>query len=422
MDFNQGFFDSTIDAHGRIELRDAVRLRGYINFRLLFWPHVYFTDATINNHKILRDLMFENTLEVKSDHNRWLPRDYGELLENKVIKIAVRDSLNPHFSSELRQLQKNAKNLSLPDESYTRKIDNLIKDDAITQYSLEEVSRLFSSKVKTLLRKNSNDKNKADQIKTVYKKLNEKYKNEEKIDFNQILEYLVRTGYQPESSIYKELKSVISECYNNNVPTILKINNQHIFQSMETIRDREDDKIRVEWQNENGECIPTYFNILALAYLPSSRLMEIFHISERQKFIDCLASYTASDGYYDYNDVCSAFERYIEEINRIFKDYFDIMAKGGRFDFWKGGVEKLHNIKLKILTNPVTPIISYSLQKAVDILADDKILAALELANIFNIFVMPHLKVDSTLFLTGEKKKLFVSLKNKSVITSGEPV
>lgn len=425
MNFSQGFFDSTVDAHGDVRLRDPMRLRGYINFRLLFWPNIYFTDATVNNNRILRDLMFENK-DGLSGRYPFLPHDYNKLLKNKVIKIAVRSSLNDEtFSSDLRKLQFNGQNLSLPDDEYTKQIENIISPDVIIRYDLNDVSRLFSDKVRKCLANSSNWIKPADEeLQKLCERLYDEYQGCQLMKFNDLLDSVREYGYDQDDFMYKKIRTQLSECYKNNVPEILGLNNQHILRAPEPeIIDGRMNDIEMIYYSDENETVPVHFDIESLAYLPSGRILEILEMNSRKTFIEKLNRFVDRDRV-GYNDVYTEFEKYITDLNMLCKDYFGSMRN--KNNFFESCFHKMKSIKMKVFESSVYPVITYSISEAFEhlqLIADERWKPIEEIVKIFGIFILPaiNMKKLSWEFDDGQKK-LFAELANRSVVTTSQKI
>lgn len=416
MDFEQGFFDSTVDAHGDRRLMDPMRLRGYINFRLLFWPQVYFTDATINNNMILRDLMFEDRDQDRLQYKYYpkLPRDYHNLFEKRIIKVAVRSDLDAaNFSSQLRERQRENQNLSLPDENYVRRIDQLLDSNAVIIYEIDEVSRLFSEKVKNYLQLEARESGFPER-KNVCTNLYSEYRDVERLNFNELLDSVKRSGYHEETDIYKDLKDSISQCYNNNVPESLKLNNQEFMLSDKFMIDRRENQIIVN--HPLNETIPVRFDIQSLAYLPSEQLSEILNLTERQSFMNQLDLY-ANQREINYNDLCSTLSTYSEAISNLIGEYYKTINT--HHGILTTGLQRTGKLAMRIAEHPMTPIISYTLGRLTEgagIIPAEMMDAISEVRELFGIFITPWLK---SIQFQSRDDKLFKILKNRSVITVG---
>ena len=336
VDYKKGYFDAVTDAHGIVGMRNDLpiedrqfALRAYINYRLLFWREMYFTDAAINNNTNLRFLMFEDKA-IQNNKYPLLPRDYNKLLSNNIFKIAVRDSLTPgSHAKELYKLQKRNKYTDIPNESYVEAIDGMVQEKLKTSQTIimpfctKKVSLLFSNKVKIYLQHQTINDLELNFVKLM---LWSHYKDYELINFNGLLTNLVLKGYNLNSRVYKIIKSDISMYYNSNVPETLGLNYETSIKSLtpgESFGRHLPTMERCEVENR----IPfvNAFNADLLAYIPSDIIIQSLNLSQRYKFIKKLNDTITGDNK-DIDILSAAFESYVKQLDLLFKDSFSNLS------------------------------------------------------------------------------------------------
>ncbi|MGE4484452.1 MAG: hypothetical protein AB7C97_04955 [Oscillospiraceae bacterium] len=332
IDFKKGYFDAVADAHGILGLTSTltpedktVALRAYINFRLLFWREMYFTDASINNNPTLRYLMFEDRTANSSKYPL-LPRDYNKLLSGGVFKIAVRDSLPiGSHARELYNLQRENKYTDIPSQAYSEAIDGIVLDslgsetNIVTPFPVKEVSLLFSKKVKEYLRHEAQAYPVLNKAKTM---LYNYFSETEVINYNELLTRLASKGYAPNSEIYNRVKSDVSTYYNTSVPEILRLNYETSVKSLvpgEVLGEyipTADQKTK-----ENHISFNYAFNAEVLAYMPSDVMLAALSLSQRYKFIKILND-TVTGQNIDIDVLSAAYESYVKQLDSLFKNTY----------------------------------------------------------------------------------------------------
>jgi len=332
---DKGFYDSTLDPHGvlmNISEEGRCRfLRAYINARLLFFPQLYLTDATINNNGALRQLILSNERQD-------IVCDYEELIKEGSIIATVRDKLPlENFSSELRKIQERNKHTNLPSEEYTRKIDNLFNEKYgnIIEFKLEDVSKRFTDKVKCFLeddysinyaindRMQMSNVNNWDQTgnlngllknsNIVRVKLLEEINWAQTVDLNGLLTKIENYGYKKEYLVYELFKTKLSECYNNNIPESLNLNYQTMVSELLLNIDEHESVFKHEVPQRY------VYNIDCLANLPSKALIEAKNLPQRDKFNAEFNKYQIGNTKSE-NALFSSFENYIKELDYFIKN------------------------------------------------------------------------------------------------------
>jgi hypothetical protein len=318
VNIGEGFFDSTIDAHGKLmscpaEERCAF-LRAYMNARLLFFPKVYLTDATINNNGAFRQLIMPEKGNGYLGGNLDLPCDYAELVKAGVIVAAIRDDVpRDAFSAILLDRQKNHGHSDLPPRRYTEVVQELFSAPkaVVAQFNLNDVAALFENKAKSFLRQTYADDKNIDRLRV---RLADELETMPKVDFNGLLTRLEQFGVDKDSFFYKVFKEEFSKCYNNNVPQSLNLNYQAIVGGE-------------QYKNNN---IPVFeygvsqryvFDTECLAYLPSKELLNALTLSERYKFVRQFGLYQSGEAA-SGDALITAYERYVRQLDRFFSDCF----------------------------------------------------------------------------------------------------
>jgi hypothetical protein len=417
MNIKDGFFDSVLDAHGLpiFDTEDDLHyfMRGYINFRLLFWPSIYFTDSTINNNKALRYLMFktkENNIKYP-----YLPRDYGVLLSEGVFNVAVRDSLTPlNFSYELWKSQKSNKYSDIPREDYTTSIANAISNKTvIKKFSISKVSELFATKAKHFLEISLTETATTD-FYNVCMQLYNNIQTKENLDFNGLLSTVVNYGYDRESCVYKKIKTGLAECYKNNIPKVLNLNTQYCFdQCAYNLEDGYSEMFTSEQLFLYDYAFDTEF----LAYLPSSQIVEALKLSERAKFVTMFNGILGGNTI-DRDDIYEKLERYIRQLDRLFKDYYLFTMKKELFPIKK---KKDKRFAIKLYENNISRIIQLALITGTSMV--DPVAGLLAGAGqlILDQFIIPNFDASENLAQYKlEAAQLFGLLSERSVI-AGKP-
>ena len=332
IDFKKGYFDSSTDAHSianlssRIESKNNMAiLRAYINFRLLFWSKMYFTDASINNNPALRHLMFDD--KIVPDHSCInLPRDYYKLLSHSVFKIAVRNTLSiGSHSRELFHLQQLNKHTNLPSEAYSEAIDNIVRDrhscgkSVAVSYCLESVGLLFATKVKNYLRNEEQENPELNQAKAA---LYRHFSRAESINFNDILTKLVDNGYAEGSAIYAKIRLAISSYYNTNVPEVLDLNYETSISGLapNTVIGKYIPTIDTD-TSENSIRFNYAFDPELLAYLPSEVMLEALALSQRYKFVTKLNE-AANSQKPDIDMLSESLESFVKQLDLLIKNSY----------------------------------------------------------------------------------------------------
>jgi hypothetical protein len=321
MDAGRGFFDGTIDAHGElmsVPEPDRCRyLRAYMNARLLFFPRVYLTDATINNSPAFRQLVIPRKRSRLLRQSHDLPCDYAELVEKGVIAAVVRDDVPPEtFSSALRGRQKKNANSDIPSPNYCSAIEELFSspDASVTQFHLDDVARLFTRKVGEVLKRDLRNRE-ANRIRAT---LANDVASVSTVTLNELLTLIGELGHKQGSPIYEQFKHLFGLCYTDNVPQSLMLSYQTIVGS------RHSRSLDIPVTEHR---VPQRYvlDVDCLAYLPSSELTKAMELDERDTFVSALRLFHSQPAS-GTDDLIGALEAYVRTLNEFFRDYYTAKA------------------------------------------------------------------------------------------------
>jgi hypothetical protein len=320
---DKGFYDSTVDPHDPCGILMTIKdinersrfLRAYINARLLFFPKIFLTDATINNSSVLRRLIFSK--EKQFD----FPCDYDKLIKDGSIVAIIRDNLPPEkFSSELTKRQSGNKYTDLPSKKYAKKIDELFnpQNNNIQKFELKEASKLFTDKIKEFLNNeySARDSSINSDVNIVRLKLLNEIDYEQVVNLNGLFAKIDEHCHK-ESNINKIFKEEFSERYKYNIPELLELNYQRMVKPLFETPMYE--------QIFEYEIPQTYvFNYYSLANLPSEAITEARELPEYKNFYNELNKHQQDQT----TDLIPTFEQYIKELDRFIQSKLTKAIKG----------------------------------------------------------------------------------------------
>ncbi|MDL2205640.1 hypothetical protein LJC33_01870 [Eubacteriales bacterium OttesenSCG-928-N13] len=335
IDVGQGFYDNAMDVHGamyKMITDDSVRakyMRAYMNFRFLFWSHVYFSDANANNNPTFGQLLFDGE-PGKNTIPPFLPRDYEELIMAGNLKIAVRSNLwgSNGIFSQLRACQVGeSSHVQLPTIQYTERLDEIVEahPDSLAQFDIAAVGNQFTRRTREYLSNvTSYDIPTVAKAKEELRRLSLK---QDTILFRDLRASLEHLGYPKGSDEYEQIDHDVGKIYSTTIPLYLGL-------PVEDLQDKQlyssiIDRSNLQGRSVELRCSFAYaFDIDFLAYAPSADIVTAVKTREHGDFVDAFRKLSNTLDDSALNRFQLALEAYVHELDKIFKDsYLDVEHK-----------------------------------------------------------------------------------------------
>ncbi len=323
MTMNHAVFDKITNSEDEmikragIKRKDAcVYLRAYMIVRLLFYHELVISDSSINLNQALRTLILadENKTGVY-DLSKLPHADFGDLIEKGFIKLAVRDIYKGSFSERLRAEQLGKKYVDKPSEQYTEFIDTICKEENIYWWNAEEVSRMFTRKIRKEF-----ETEYSDEMNLYLRELSNRLSNQEILTYSMIKENVLKK-YKETSDEYQLIHSMLRRAYDDNLSEVLKLDYFKFFNSSPQLM--QDSNIEITL-NEQYEIPWKYrFNIYDFALLPTHELMLMWSSDEYLRYETALSQLEKDPS--SFQPFVTALEKYLDLI-----DYVLVSIRGNR--------------------------------------------------------------------------------------------
>lgn len=318
--YNNSIFDPITNSEKEMVMRARIPeaqapsyLRAYIIIRLLFSREFVITDSSINLNRALRTLILREEGGLHYD-DRMLPdADFAQLLEDGTIKLAARDEFKGNFSKRLRDAQRNKKYVDLPSKKYVDFIDEICKEKNIYWWNTDEVTRMFTRKIRKEL-----ESEYSDEVNMFLRELRCRLADQETLTFDAVKKE-ARKMRSEDSEEYKIVHDLLRKSYDYNVPEILNLDYFRFLDSAPRVSKEhnfEVDKV------EEYDIPWTYgFNLNAFSLFPVEWLKDFRESSEHIRYEEAMSQYQM--GLIEFGQVLDALTDYLRRIDQFITPFYN---------------------------------------------------------------------------------------------------
>lgn len=323
MAIKDAIFDSITNSENKMIKRFNIQrgeacmfLRAYIMIRLLFFEEFVISDSSINLNRALRTLILPDEGKNKYDLRKLPPADFGELIKNGSIKLAVRDIYKGSFSERLRDAQKNKKRVNKPSETYTKMIDEICNEENIYWWNKDKVSQTFTENIREHL-----DKQFSDEINLFLRDLKNRLSTYEKLEFNIVKNEALKT-HEETSEEYRIVYDMLRDSYDYNIPEYFEMDYLKRFNGFQQRVNKHNFELNPSNPSEQYDIPWRYsFNAYAFALLPADYLKIAWGSGEYIRYKAAMSQYMKDPS--SINQFLVSLQDYLDFIDHLLVPFYN---------------------------------------------------------------------------------------------------
>lgn len=364
-----GLFDPIINSEDEMIARAGIKryqacayLRAHIMASLCFEPYLVVSDSAVNLNRAFRTLI--DSHEGKGYYKEDLVNaDFEWLIREGHIRFAARNDSDGNFSETLRKTQKSKKNVDHPSKKYTKMIDEVCSDTMVYWYSIEEISKRFTSKFKSCIRHKLDSDAIPLEWESLFRELINRLSDKETIKYSDVKDILLEK-HNEEDAEYQYVRKILRQSYDYNVPELLGLD---YCMPLEGINLSHNKEWMLKASIDLSLSQELLCNVYGLSVIPVTSLKYIWESSEYENFrrqLDCFRT----DGIEHLDEYVESLENYIWKINDVVSDFYSV--KQGYYPQYEKG--KLSSIPVKTrlyLANDTSAIIANCVNDTMNILS-----------------------------------------------------
>ena len=353
--------DEMISRAGIKKHHACTYLRAYIMASLCFEPQLVVSDSTVNLNRAFRTLITNNEGDGNYNLDYVPDPDFDWLIKEGHIRFAARDTFEGNFSEALRESQMGKRNVTPPSVAYTRMIDEICSNEYVYWYSLDEVSKRFTSKFMGSIKKDLNNDNIPLEWVGLFRELISRLSDKETIKYSDVKSILLDTHHSEKSPEYQYIRKILRQSYDYNVPDLLGLDYCMPLQGIKPSREQ-------DWMLKSSIDLSLPYDLLCNVYglseLPAKNLKYIWESSEYENFSRQISKFRA--GTIELNEYVISVESYVRKINEVAGDAYKQKHNKNR-QYEKGKFSSVPIMIRQYMADDTSIVIAKSLHNMWDI-------------------------------------------------------